>query len=108
MNGLINSSKGQLRHHGDLFIASARRCLESLVFWVLGTLRDLQDAMLAFDLIRGLVIYALDAKCSDVVMANARSPRWFGRESLDLHSSSLTLFPCVVTDPLYDLWQAVF
>lgn len=75
MNGLINSSKSQLKQHVDVLGARTRQFLESLVFWVLGTLRDLQDALLAFDFIKGLVIYALDAKCSDVVMANVRSPR---------------------------------
>ena len=76
MSSLINRSSDHLRHYRVLIMAWFRRCLESLVFWVLGGLRDLHDALLAFDLIRGLVIYALEPKCCDVVMANVRSPRF--------------------------------
>ena len=74
MTGGTNVSPGKIEHCVSYLLNCLHSLCESLVVWLL-SFQDLQDALLAFEHIRSLVVYVLEARCSMAVMSSVRSPR---------------------------------
>ena len=75
MTAVLNAWSEKLQSFVLSLIDYLRETCESLVFWFLTNFKDLQDALLAFDQIRSLVLHILASRCHDAVLSSVRSPK---------------------------------